>query len=117
MYECRQFVDEITVGFVALVMEFHVVLVQSEIWTILALIADDHDDEQTKSIIPLPPLISSPSKITRMRHFLESGFDAKKMLEKLWNRQLVFVGDSIGMGFLSLLHMLSSAIRDKTSKY
>ncbi|THG20227.1 hypothetical protein TEA_022699 [Camellia sinensis var. sinensis] len=68
----------------------------SEIWTILALIADDHDDEQTKSIIPLPPLISSPSKITRMRHFLESGFDAKKMLEKLWNRQLANLSPPTG---------------------
>ncbi|KAF5947925.1 hypothetical protein HYC85_013882 [Camellia sinensis] len=43
-------------------------------------------------------------------------FDAKNMLEKLRNRRLVFVGDSIGRNqWESLLCMLSSAVPDKTS--
>ncbi|CAL5389168.1 unnamed protein product [Camellia sinensis] len=43
-------------------------------------------------------------------------FDAKNMLEKLQNRRLVFVGDSIGRNqWESLLCMLSSAAPDKTS--
>ncbi|KAF7120432.1 hypothetical protein RHSIM_Rhsim13G0024000 [Rhododendron simsii] len=43
-------------------------------------------------------------------------FDAKNMLEKLQNRRLVFVGDSIGRNqWESLLCMLSSAVADKTS--
>lgn len=43
-------------------------------------------------------------------------FDARNMLEKLQNRRLVFVGDSIGRNqWESLLCMLSSAVADKTS--
>uniref|UniRef100_A0A1D1XTA7 CAS1 domain-containing protein 1 n=1 Tax=Anthurium amnicola TaxID=1678845 RepID=A0A1D1XTA7_9ARAE len=43
-------------------------------------------------------------------------FDAKRMLEKLRNRRLVFVGDSIGRNqWESLLCMLSSAVSDKSS--
>jgi hypothetical protein len=45
-------------------------------------------------------------------------FDARKMLEKLRNRRVVFVGDSIGRNqWESLLCMLSSAIPNKTSIY
>ncbi|CAK9159112.1 unnamed protein product, partial [Ilex paraguariensis] len=45
-------------------------------------------------------------------------FDAKNMLEKLRNRRLVFVGDSIGRNqWESLLCMLSSAVRNKTKIY
>lgn len=45
-------------------------------------------------------------------------FDAKNMLEKLRNRRLVFVGDSIGRNqWESLLCMLSSAVPNKTSIY
>ncbi|KAJ6802771.1 protein trichome birefringence-like 11 [Iris pallida] len=45
-------------------------------------------------------------------------FDAKDMLEKLRNRRLVFVGDSIGRNqWESLLCMLSSVIPDKSSIY
>ncbi|KAE8009706.1 hypothetical protein FH972_006128 [Carpinus fangiana] len=45
-------------------------------------------------------------------------FDAVKMLEKLRNRRVVFVGDSIGRNhWESLLCMLSSAIPNKTSIY
>ncbi|XP_057509700.1 protein trichome birefringence-like 10 [Actinidia eriantha] len=43
-------------------------------------------------------------------------FDAKNMLEKLRNRRLVFVGDSIGRNqWESLLCMLSSGVPDKDS--
>uniref|UniRef100_A0A1D1ZJK9 DNA polymerase n=1 Tax=Anthurium amnicola TaxID=1678845 RepID=A0A1D1ZJK9_9ARAE len=43
-------------------------------------------------------------------------FDAKMMLERLRNRRLVFVGDSIGRNqWESLLCMLSSVILDKSS--
>ena len=49
---------------------------------------------------------------------LENRFDARKMLEKLRNRRVVFVGDSIGRNqWESLLCMLSSAIPNKTSIY
>lgn len=45
-------------------------------------------------------------------------FDARRMLEKLRNRRLVFVGDSIGRNqWESLLCMLSSAVADKNSIY
>ncbi|PNT65465.1 hypothetical protein BRADI_4g42860v3 [Brachypodium distachyon] len=45
-------------------------------------------------------------------------FDAKSMLEKLRNRRVVFVGDSIGRNqWESLLCMLSSAVPDKSSIY
>ncbi|XP_042518078.1 protein trichome birefringence-like 10 [Macadamia integrifolia] len=45
-------------------------------------------------------------------------FDAKEMLEKLRNRRLVFVGDSIGRNqWESLLCMLSSVIPNKDSIY
>ncbi|KAL5701748.1 Protein trichome birefringence-like 10 [Ranunculus cassubicifolius] len=45
-------------------------------------------------------------------------FDAKMMLEKLRNRRLVFVGDSIGRNqWESLLCMLASAVPDKNSIY
>ncbi|XP_058082508.1 protein trichome birefringence-like 10 [Magnolia sinica] len=45
-------------------------------------------------------------------------FDAKTMLEKLRNRRMVFVGDSIGRNqWESLLCMLSSAVVDKDSIY
>ncbi|KAL3517560.1 hypothetical protein ACH5RR_020149 [Cinchona calisaya] len=47
-----------------------------------------------------------------------SRFDAKSMLEKLRNRRLAFIGDSIGRNqWESLLCMLSSAVSDKTSIY
>lgn len=45
-------------------------------------------------------------------------FDAKTMLEKLRNRRLIFVGDSIGRNqWESLLCMLSSVVADKDSIY
>lgn len=45
-------------------------------------------------------------------------FNAAKMLEKLRNRRLVFVGDSIGRNqWESLLCMLSSAVPNKSSIY
>ncbi|KAG1338450.1 protein trichome birefringence-like 11 [Cocos nucifera] len=45
-------------------------------------------------------------------------FDAKKMLERLRNRRLVFVGDSIGRNqWESLLCMLSIAVPDQSSIY
>ncbi|KAG5603332.1 hypothetical protein H5410_034702 [Solanum commersonii] len=45
-------------------------------------------------------------------------FDAKTMLEKLRNRRVVFVGDSIGRNqWESLLCMLSSAVPDKSKIY
>lgn len=47
-----------------------------------------------------------------------SRFDAKDMLQRLRNKHLVFVGDSIGRNqWESLLCMLSSAISDKSSIY
>ncbi|XP_047316599.1 protein trichome birefringence-like 11 [Impatiens glandulifera] len=45
-------------------------------------------------------------------------FDAKNMLEKLRNKRLVFVGDSIGRNqWESILCMLASVITDKSSIY
>ncbi|CAA7405970.1 unnamed protein product [Spirodela intermedia] len=45
-------------------------------------------------------------------------FDGKMMLERLRNRRLAFVGDSIGRNqWESLLCMLSSAVSDKSSIY
>jgi len=45
-------------------------------------------------------------------------FDAKSMLEKLRNRRVVFVGDSIGRNqWESLLCMLSTAVHNKSSIY
>ncbi|CAL5193636.1 unnamed protein product [Lathyrus oleraceus] len=45
-------------------------------------------------------------------------FDARKMLEMLRNKRLVFVGDSIGRNqWESMLCMLSSAVTNKTSVY
>ncbi|TVU50845.1 hypothetical protein EJB05_02236 [Eragrostis curvula] len=45
-------------------------------------------------------------------------FDAKNMLEKLRNRRVVFVGDSIGRNqWESLLCMLSTAVSNKSSIY
>ncbi|KAI4369618.1 hypothetical protein MLD38_018041 [Melastoma candidum] len=45
-------------------------------------------------------------------------FDGKLMLEKLRNKRLVFVGDSIGRNqWESLLCMLSSVVSDKSSVY
>ncbi|MQL93190.1 hypothetical protein Taro_025833 [Colocasia esculenta] len=45
-------------------------------------------------------------------------FDAKMMLERLRNRRLVFVGDSIGRNqWESLLCLLSSVVLDKSSIY
>ena len=45
-------------------------------------------------------------------------FDARKMLEMLRNKRLVFVGDSIGRNhWESLLCMLSSAITNKSTIY
>ncbi|XP_059299751.1 protein trichome birefringence-like 10 [Lycium ferocissimum] len=45
-------------------------------------------------------------------------FDAKYMLEKLRNRRVVFVGDSIGRNqWESLLCLLSSAVSDNSSMY
>ncbi|KAL6642243.1 hypothetical protein ACP70R_020424 [Stipagrostis hirtigluma subsp. patula] len=45
-------------------------------------------------------------------------FDAKNMLEKLRNRRVVFVGDSIGRNqWESLLCMLSTAVHNKSSIY
>lgn len=47
-----------------------------------------------------------------------SRFDAKTMLEKLRNKRLAFVGDSIGRNqWESLLCMLSSVIANKSSIY
>lgn len=47
-----------------------------------------------------------------------SRFDAKLMLEKLRNKRLVFVGDSIGRNqWESLLCMLSSVVANKGSIY
>lgn len=49
---------------------------------------------------------------------LENRFEAGKLLEKLRNRRVVFVGDSIGRNqWESLLCMLSSAVPNKTSIY
>lgn len=49
---------------------------------------------------------------------LENRFDARMMLEKLRNRRIVFVGDSIGRNhWESLLCLLSSVILNKTSIY
>ena len=48
--------------------------------------------------------------------YSESRFDAKNMLERLRNRRLVFVGDSIGRNqWESLLCMLSPGVHDNTS--
>ncbi|KAF5207722.1 trichome birefringence-like [Thalictrum thalictroides] len=52
------------------------------------------------------------------KHCNLTRFDAKMMLEKLRNRRVVFVGDSIGRNqWESLLCMLSSAIPNKDSIY
>jgi hypothetical protein len=50
--------------------------------------------------------------------YLLARFDAKNMLEKLRNRRVVFVGDSIARNqWESLLCMLSTAVPDKSSVY
>lgn len=49
---------------------------------------------------------------------VENRFDARNMLQKLRNRRLVFVGDSIGRNqWESLLCMLASAVTNKSSIY
>ncbi|WCJ21516.1 TRICHOME BIREFRINGENCE-LIKE 11 [Euphorbia peplus] len=51
-------------------------------------------------------------------HCVLPRFDAKLMLEKLRNRRLVFVGDSVGRNqWESLLCMLAAAVRDNSSIY
>lgn len=51
-------------------------------------------------------------------HVVECRFNAKTMLERLRNRRLVFVGDSIGRNqWESLLCLLSGAVTNKSSIY
>ncbi|XP_062186769.1 protein trichome birefringence-like 11 [Phragmites australis] len=54
----------------------------------------------------------------RPRRCMLPRFDAKKLLEILRNRRLLFIGDSIGRNqWESMLCMLSSAVTDKSSVY
>lgn len=53
-----------------------------------------------------------------VNYYFGNRFDAKYMLEKLRNRRVVFVGDSIGRNqWESLLCLLSSAVSDNSSIY
>jgi hypothetical protein len=56
--------------------------------------------------------------VSYLLFYLLARFDAKNMLEKLRNRRVVFVGDSIARNqWESLLCMLSTAVPDKSSVY
>ncbi|OVA05504.1 PC-Esterase [Macleaya cordata] len=82
---------ETTLGSLGVVNSGHRFLGQSQNFSLLGFDDESHVDER---------------------------FDAKTMLEKLRNRRVVFVGDSIGRNqWESLLCMLSSVIEDENSIY